>query len=172
MRDTDAGVSLPRLNPLHNCHRRSCLLPECNSHLSISPLSVDDNRTSGGFSDKASANLCQSVIIYPPGRLHFSMAFQHAGHSAVVHRHTWGEVSASSCIPGSVHTTSHGPKKSWVTGLNCFEATTMCPQSYTIQSHLKTTLCRPLHALHVPREKEMDAHIALFPAFGKEVLQL
>lgn len=83
------------------------------------------------------------------------------------------------CLPlpasqanGSVHTTSHGPKKSWVTGLNCFEATTMCPQSYTIQSRLKTTLCRPLHALHVPREKEMDAHIALFPAFGKEVLQL
>lgn len=94
MRDTDAGVSLPRLNPLHNCHRRSCLLPECNSHLSISPLSVDDNRTSGGFSDKASANFCQSVIIYPPGRLHFSMAFQHAGHSADVHRHTLGEVTA------------------------------------------------------------------------------
>lgn len=50
---------------------------------------------------------------------------------------------------GSVRAASQSPKEVGVTGLNSFEATTMCPQLYTVQSHLTMDLCRSIHAFDV-----------------------
>lgn len=110
-----------------------------------------------------------STTTYPPPfSLYLKLSFQcgvsahrHSALQSGAHRMSAFCYLSTQCalanvflLPRLVAVRTSRPRKRCTAGLNCFEATTMCPQSYIVQSHLKMTLHRLLCSFNAHYEKE------------------
>lgn len=173
----ETGVSLPWWNPWCNYWRRSHLPLLHNSDvdsggcLSESPLPMDSKGV-------LLTRPVVSTITYPAQfSLYLKPSFQRGvsarRHSALqsgAHKNVCFLLRGHPVCPckhTSAFQASGSMRKRCMAGLNCFEATTTCPQSYIVQSHLKAFLCRPLCSFNV-HMKKMHVCILLFPTFVKK----
>lgn len=179
----ETGVSLPWWNPWCNYWRRSHLPLLHNSDvdsegcLSESPLAMDSKGV-------LLTRPVVSTITYPAQfSLYLKPSFQRGvsarRHSALqsgAHRMSAFCYVSTQCVLANVFLlprlvaacTSH-PRKRCMAGLNCFEATTTCPQSYIVQSHLKASPRRPLCSFNVHNEKNACMHSVVSNICKKEL---